>query len=92
MITFLLGAALGFITAVLGFIFVTFTDKEDKENETWYVCVNNYAGFVKGRLYKADKQGKIYDGNGNGVCPGEALARLADSNEIETWKLINHIK
>ena len=30
MITFLLGAALGFIIAVLGFIFVTFADKEDK--------------------------------------------------------------
>ena len=30
MITFLLGVAVGFITAVLGFIFVTFTDKEEK--------------------------------------------------------------
>ena len=30
MIAFLLGVAVGFITAVLGFIFVTFVDKEDK--------------------------------------------------------------
>lgn len=32
-IAFLLGAAVGFITAVLGFIFVTFSDKEDKQND-----------------------------------------------------------
>lgn len=93
MITFLLGVAVGFIIALFNFIFlICHWNKEDKENEMWYVCVNNYAGFVKGRLYKADKQGKIYDENGDGVCPGEALARLADSNEIETWKRINHIK
>lgn len=30
MIAFLLGAAVGFITAVLGFIFLTFSDKEEK--------------------------------------------------------------
>jgi hypothetical protein len=30
MIAFLLGVAVGFITAVLGFIFVTFTDKEEE--------------------------------------------------------------
>jgi hypothetical protein len=29
MIEFLLGVAVGFITAVLGFIFVTFSDKEE---------------------------------------------------------------